>query len=221
MGAPAAPRSAAILRLRGGSEHISIKPGEPPHDGRWISDTATSKKHLNHCPSNPLAYTTNSFLFKDTITMLQNQAVKIVEQGNAQVVDVPLPELPHGYMLVKVTAVAINPTDWKHIEYADSIPCVGSTVGCDYAGVVEQVGEGGSKVFKKGDRVTGLINGSYVSEDPGRGEFVLTKRKGTGTGHPTAPSLHTQPPRSISSSLSRATCRMSKLRHWVWRPPPS
>ncbi len=92
--------------------------------------------------------------------MLQNRAVRIIKPGDAQVVDAPLSDVPHGYMLVKITAVGINPADWWHVDHAEKFPCIGCTVGCDYAGVVEQAGEGGSKTFRRGDRVTGIISGS-------------------------------------------------------------
>lgn len=93
--------------------------------------------------------------------MAQNQAVKTIAPGRAEIVDVPIPKLPEGdYILVKTTAVAINPTDWKHVEAADKAGCVGIWVGCDYAGVVEEVGPGVSKDFKKGDRICGPVNGS-------------------------------------------------------------
>lgn len=40
------------------------------------------------------------------------QAIKIVSVGNAEIQTVPLPKLRDNYILVKVQAVAINPTDW-------------------------------------------------------------------------------------------------------------
>jgi NADPH:quinone reductase-like Zn-dependent oxidoreductase len=40
------------------------------------------------------------------------QAIKIVSVGNAEIQTVPLPKLLDHYILVKVQAVAINPTDW-------------------------------------------------------------------------------------------------------------
>lgn len=93
--------------------------------------------------------------------MSQNQAVKTIEPGVAKVVDAPIPKLPaDDYILVKTTAVAINPTDWKHVDLADKMPCVGIWVGCDYAGIVEEVGPGVTKDFKKGDRICGPVNGS-------------------------------------------------------------
>jgi NADPH:quinone reductase-like Zn-dependent oxidoreductase len=40
------------------------------------------------------------------------QAIKIVSVGSAEIQTVPLPDLQDQYILVKVNAVAINPTDW-------------------------------------------------------------------------------------------------------------
>lgn len=40
------------------------------------------------------------------------KAIKIVEAGKAEIQDVPLPKVPDDYLLIKVTAVALNPTDW-------------------------------------------------------------------------------------------------------------
>ncbi|KAM0287694.1 hypothetical protein ACHAQH_000224 [Verticillium albo-atrum] len=93
--------------------------------------------------------------------MPANQAVKTITAGNAQIVDADIPKLPaDDYILVKTTAVAINPTDWKHVDLADKMGCEGIWVGCDYAGVVEEVGPSVTKEFKKGDRICGPVNGS-------------------------------------------------------------
>lgn len=40
------------------------------------------------------------------------KAIKIVEKGKAEIQNVPLPKLRYDYILVKVNAVALNPTDW-------------------------------------------------------------------------------------------------------------
>jgi D-arabinose 1-dehydrogenase-like Zn-dependent alcohol dehydrogenase len=40
------------------------------------------------------------------------KAIKIVSARNAEIQTVPVPELRENYILVKVQAVAINPTDW-------------------------------------------------------------------------------------------------------------
>ncbi|KAM3557265.1 hypothetical protein ARSEF4850_005140 [Beauveria asiatica] len=70
----------------------------------------------------------------------------------AAVRDVLLPKVLPGWLLVRVKAVAINPTDWKHVAWGGAdIRC---RVGCDHAGVVEEVGDNVDG-WKKGDRIAG------------------------------------------------------------------
>lgn len=40
------------------------------------------------------------------------KALKLVQTGKAELQEVPLPKLRDDYVLVKVHAVALNPTDW-------------------------------------------------------------------------------------------------------------
>jgi NADPH:quinone reductase-like Zn-dependent oxidoreductase len=101
----------------------------------------------------------------------------IVKTGpkHAELVDdVPVPKLRSGYILVRVVAVAVNPTDWKAIDYMAS---EGITIGVDFAGIVEEVGDGVTKHFKKGDRICGFVQGANDShpEDGTHAEYVLAK----------------------------------------------
>jgi len=94
--------------------------------------------------------------------------------GKAAVVsDAPIPTLRPTYMLVKTVAVAQNPTDWKHLTFVDK-PV---TIGCDFAGVVEQVGSEVTLPWKKGDRVCGFTHGGNVTqtEDGAFGEYLMAK----------------------------------------------
>lgn len=89
------------------------------------------------------------------------KAMKVVEAGKAEIQTVPLPKLRSDYVLVKVSAVALNPTDWKHIDYLSTPGC---TVGCDYAGTVEEVGSAVTKKWSKGDRIAGFTHGVNAVE---------------------------------------------------------
>jgi NADPH:quinone reductase-like Zn-dependent oxidoreductase len=113
------------------------------------------------------------------------KALKIDSIGKASVRETPIPALRPGYILIKVVAVALNPTDWKHIASLNT-PV---TVGCDYAGIVVDVAttppEASStayvsttaiiKTWRKGDRVYGVIHGSNPNhpEDGTFAEYVL------------------------------------------------
>ncbi|KAJ5706638.1 chaperonin 10-like protein [Penicillium malachiteum] len=69
------------------------------------------------------------------------------------------PSLLDDYILVKTEAVALNPTDWKFVANNSVSGCL---VGCDYAGVIEEVGKDVKKDFQKGDRVCGFAHGGHI-----------------------------------------------------------
>lgn len=102
------------------------------------------------------------------------KAIKVVEAKKAEIQDVPVPKIRDDYVLVKVEAVALNPTDWKHVDYLAN---PGATVGCDYAGVVEEVGSAVQKKFSKGDRIAGFSHGvnSANKEDGCFAQYALSK----------------------------------------------
>jgi NADPH:quinone reductase-like Zn-dependent oxidoreductase len=52
--------------------------------------------------------------------MSKNQAIIIQKAGEVSIQDAPIPKLRDDYILVKVKAVALNPTDWKHVDYLAS-----------------------------------------------------------------------------------------------------
>lgn len=104
------------------------------------------------------------------------KAVVITKPGTAEVKTVSLPKLRDDYILVRATAVAVNPSDWKHVD----MPVdgnVGTRVGSDYAGIVEQVGSKVTKPFAKGDRICGLAHGSnqIQHEDGAFAEYIMVK----------------------------------------------
>ncbi len=97
------------------------------------------------------------------------------EPGKASLVtDRSDPKPRPGYVLVDVKAVALNPTDWKHI---DKINTKDSLSGCDYAGVVAETGEGYSTPWKVGDRIAGFVHGgnSLQTEDGAFAEKIAVK----------------------------------------------
>jgi NADPH:quinone reductase-like Zn-dependent oxidoreductase len=75
--------------------------------------------------------------------------------------DAPLPRLRDDYIIVTTKAVALNPTDWKS---ATNRPSPGAIAGCDYSGIVEQVGSKVTTPFKVGDRVAGFVRGGDPDE---------------------------------------------------------
>ena len=72
-----------------------------------------------------------------------------------QLMELPVPEIRPGEILVKVKAAGVNPVDWKMREgylkdlFPHEFPVI---LGWDAAGVVEKVGNGVTR-FKKGDGI--------------------------------------------------------------------
>jgi len=99
---------------------------------------------------------------------------KAQQPGKIAVQDIPEFKLRPDYIRVKVRAVALNPTDWKHIDY---ISDAGSVVGCDLAGTVEEIGPDVKADVKVGDAVYGVSHGSNLSnhEDGAFAERCLMK----------------------------------------------
>ncbi|PYH94043.1 GroES-like protein [Aspergillus ellipticus CBS 707.79] len=94
--------------------------------------------------------------------MSQKAIIVTSPQKGDLVTDRAIPALRDDYLLVKTVSVALNPTDWKHIAF---LAPQGSLIGCDYAGIVEEVGKNVKKSFKKGDRVCGFAHGgnAYIA----------------------------------------------------------
>jgi NADPH:quinone reductase-like Zn-dependent oxidoreductase len=101
------------------------------------------------------------------------KAITIIKPGTAEIKTVPLPKLRDGFILVRPTAFALNPTDWKHVDGEN----IGARVGCDYAGIVEVVGSKVTKPFAKGDRICGIVHGSnqVQHEDGAFAEYIVVK----------------------------------------------
>ncbi|OQU97051.1 hypothetical protein CLAIMM_03054 [Cladophialophora immunda] len=101
----------------------------------------------------------------------------VVLQGDGKVAlvqDRSSPRIRPGYVLVDVRAVALNPADWKHVDFLN-VP--GILCGCDYAGVVADLGQGYDKPWKRGDRICGFVLGAnkLEKEDGTFAERIVAK----------------------------------------------
>jgi NADPH:quinone reductase-like Zn-dependent oxidoreductase len=77
-----------------------------------------------------------------------------------------VPQLRDDCVLVRPVAVALNPTDWRHIRNRRARD--GCILGCDYAGVVEAVGSAVTRRWQPGDRIFGCGHGAnFVNPDDG------------------------------------------------------
>ncbi|OTB05985.1 hypothetical protein M426DRAFT_319362 [Hypoxylon sp. CI-4A] len=103
------------------------------------------------------------------------KAIVAVEKGKVEVQEVSVPKLRDGYVLAKVKAIGLNPADWKSKDLR-AVP--GIRMGLDYAGVVEELGNGVTNL-KKGDRIAGFLNGGnqLEHEDGAFQEYVVARAR--------------------------------------------
>jgi len=107
-----------------------------------------------------------------------SRAVQLDSFGGPEVLairEVPAPQAGPGQVRVRVTAAGLNPMDWIITADADTAARFGLSLptgfGTDYAGVVDQVGDGVTG-FAAGDRVFGAALSRAVAD------FVLIDTTG-------------------------------------------
>ncbi|KAB2575062.1 Alcohol dehydrogenase superfamily zinc-containing [Lasiodiplodia theobromae] len=108
--------------------------------------------------------------------MSQNSAAWITapRAKPLEIKEAPLWKAGPGEVIVKNAAVAINPVEWK-IQDSELLPMTYPNIlGADVAGVVEEVGEGVTRL-QKGQRVMAYAT-SIDTSDPSQGGFQLYTR---------------------------------------------
>ena len=117
------------------------------------------------------------------------KSAQIKKYGGSEVVQInqsaPQPIVSPGKVLVIVKAAGVNPIDWKIREgYMQQMIRLQfpSTLGMDFSGVVEQIGEGVS-AFKQGDEVYGQAavvsggSGAFAEMALANGDSIAHKPK--------------------------------------------
>ncbi|KAI4197397.1 MAG: hypothetical protein LQ350_005948 [Teloschistes chrysophthalmus] len=104
---------------------------------------------------------------------VQKALVVIALQEARIITDRPLPALRDHHVLVKVVCTALNPADWRAIDF---YPAPGALLGFDYSGIVEETGKGVTR-FVKGDRICGATHGGNARqlEDGAFAEYIIVK----------------------------------------------
>jgi NADPH:quinone reductase-like Zn-dependent oxidoreductase len=86
------------------------------------------------------------------------RAIHIKCRSQAVILDKPKPTVPDGHILVQPVAVAVQPSDWKHVDFMFVGDPTGVRLGFEYAGNVVDIGASTVCDFKIGDRVFGLCH---------------------------------------------------------------
>jgi len=83
-----------------------------------------------------------------------------------------VPKLEANEILIKVSAIALNPTDWKSLQ---RVPA-GLVSGCDFCGNVVALGqEASSGLIKIDDKVAGFVHGARYPNNGAFAEYVKTE----------------------------------------------
>ena len=98
------------------------------------------------------------------------RAIQSLAVGQASIVDIPEPELKADCILVRPHYVGNNPCDY-FVRDIEPMFTKGQILGCDYSGVVEQVGVDVKTSLKPGDTVCGAL-AAGVGCDPTKGAFA-------------------------------------------------
>ncbi|QRV84259.1 Zinc-binding dehydrogenase [Ceratobasidium sp. AG-Ba] len=92
----------------------------------------------------------------------QKASIIVTKYGKPEVGTRPVPIPQAKQVLVKVTAAAVNPADWKAIEYGVLIDKFPAVSGNDGAGIIESIGPEVAGL-KQGDRV--FFQGTFTQAD--------------------------------------------------------
>ncbi|KAG8631599.1 hypothetical protein KVT40_000739 [Elsinoe batatas] len=103
------------------------------------------------------------------LSRIYNLATHTSPPLGAQVSTIPTPTPAPNQVLVRVTAVALNPTDHKHI---DILSPRGSIIGCDYAGTIASVGSAATHLWSVGDRIAGVVHGGLYPDTGSFAEYL-------------------------------------------------
>jgi NADPH:quinone reductase-like Zn-dependent oxidoreductase len=116
----------------------------------------------------------------DQLSTTRSRAVRIDSFGGPEVLDVlevQAPQAGPGQVRVRVTAAGLNPMDWFMLTDADTAVRFGLSLpagfGTDYAGVVDQVGDGAGP---SGFRVLFQVRASFSRRALRAIALMLSKR---------------------------------------------
>ncbi|WFD20471.1 hypothetical protein MCAP1_002715 [Malassezia caprae] len=101
----------------------------------------------------------------------QMKALIVDGKSAASIKTVDTPKPGPDQILVKVTANALNPTDWKHLDY---FGIEGATLGSDFIGTVVDKDASAGNVVEIGERVAGCVHGGYSRGMGAFAEYLVT-----------------------------------------------
>ncbi|PKI82466.1 hypothetical protein MVES1_003434 [Malassezia vespertilionis] len=86
------------------------------------------------------------------------QAIVVEGKGQASIKEVPTPKPTDGQVLVKIHDVAVNPTDWKHLDFFGKANTI---LGSDFAGTIVAKAPDANTSLEIGTRVFSMTHGGF------------------------------------------------------------
>ncbi|KAL4399013.1 Zinc-binding oxidoreductase alcohol dehydrogenase [Malassezia pachydermatis] len=99
------------------------------------------------------------------------QAITVDGKSAASLKTIDTPRVGPGMILVKVQAVALNPTDWKHLDFFGNKD---TTLGSDFVGTVVEKAPDAGDLVSVGDRVAGSVHGGAHVGFGAFAEYLVT-----------------------------------------------
>lgn len=103
------------------------------------------------------------------VTRLSNHLCGNPSGDGVKIQTVPVPEIQDNEILIRVRSVALNPTDFKHV---DILSPRGAIIGCDYAGTVARIGSKAPGNWEIGERVAGWVHGGLYTDQGSFAEYL-------------------------------------------------
>lgn len=126
-------------------------------------------------------------------------------EGKPELAEKPVPALTPGSVLVKVSAVALDPSDYK---MGAAFPTPGAVVGSNFAGTVVAVASGTDTDLVPGDIVAGGSHGSNPG-NPENGAFATYIRAPAPLTMRLTPTAELAPEKAATLATALATCTLA------------
>ena len=126
-------------------------------------------------------------------------------EGKPELAEIPIPELKPGTILVKTSAVSLDPSDYK---MGAAFPIPGAVIGSNFAGTVVAVAPGTDTDLVPGDTVAGGSHGSNPG-NPENGAFATYIRAPAGLTMRLTPAAKLTPEQAATLATALATCTLS------------
>ncbi|KAI4264822.1 MAG: hypothetical protein L6R42_000091 [Xanthoria sp. 1 TBL-2021] len=127
------------------------------------------------------------------------------KEGKPKLAEIPIPSLTPGTILVKPSAVALDPSDYK---FGAAFPTPGSVIGSNFAGTVVTVAPCTQTHLVPGDTIAGGVHGSNP-ESPEDGAFATYIRTPASMAMKFTPTKELSMEQAATMATALASCTLA------------